>query len=93
MSVNARIFYAIQSLGFAKHGITGSGVTGLFEPSGFRTAHGVQSVGLNTTFNLEQVFELGQLELYENVEGIPDIELTAQKILLQHFQKMLLLIY
>jgi len=78
---NLRIFYAIQSLGFAQHGVTGSGVGGLFDPSGFITAHGVQSVGLNTTFNLEQVFELGQLELYENIEGIPDIELTCQKVL------------
>lgn len=79
--MSSRIFYAIQSLGFAEHGVTGSGATSLYEPSGFRTAHGVQSVGLNTTFNLEQVFELGQLELYENVEGIPDIELTSQKVL------------
>jgi hypothetical protein len=78
---NNRIFYAIQALGFAAHEVTGSGAGGPTEPSGFITAHGVQSVGLNTTFNLEQVFELGQLELYENIEGIPDIELTAQKVL------------
>ncbi len=78
---NNRIFYGIQAVGFAQHGVTGSGVGGLFDPSGFVTAHGVQSVGLNTTFNLEQIFELGQLELYENVEGIPDIELTSQKVL------------
>lgn len=84
---NSRIFYAIQALGFAPHNTlcpldagalhAGSGT----HPSGFISAHGVQSVGLNTTFNLEQVFELGQLELYENIEGIPDIELTAQKVL------------
>ena len=84
---NNRIFYAIQALGFAEHDVlcpldsgalhAGSGT----HPSGFVTAHGVQSVGLNTTFNLEQVFELGQLELYENIEGIPDIELTVQKVL------------
>jgi len=77
MSVNSRIFYAIQALGFAEHDVATPGG----EPSGFRTAHGVQSAGMNTTFNLEQVFELGQLELYENIEGIPDIELTAQKVL------------
>ena len=88
MSTNNRIFYSCQALGFAEHDVvcpTGSGgcdVAGSgTHPSGFRTAHGVQSVGLNTTFNLEQVFELGQLELYENIEGIPDIELTAQKVL------------
>lgn len=87
MSVNRRLFYACQALGFAPHDTlcpldagalhAGSGT----HPSGFVTAHGVQSVGLNTTFNLEQVFELGQLALYENIEGIPDIELTAQKVL------------
>lgn len=88
MSTNQRLFYAIQALGFAPHntvcpiGSGGCAVVGSgTHPSGFVTAHGVQSVGLNTTFNLEQVFELGQLELYENVEGIPDIELTAQKVL------------
>jgi hypothetical protein len=68
-------------VGFAPHDTTGSGVGGLNDPSGFVTAHGVQTVGMNTTFNLEQVFELGQLELYENVEGIPDIEMTLQKVL------------
>lgn len=82
-----RIFYAIQAIGFAEHDVLcpldadnlheGSGT----HPSGFVTAHGVQSVGLNTTFNLEQLSELGQLELYENIEGIPDIEMTAQKVL------------
>ena len=88
MSISNRIFYACQSLGFAEHDVVcpiGSGGCGVAgsgtHPSGFVTAHGVQSVGLTTTFNLEQVFELGQLELYENVEGIPDIELTAQKVL------------
>jgi len=74
---NNRIFYAIQALGIAPHDVSASGGA----PSGFETVHGVQSVGLNTTFNLEQVFELGQLELYENIEGIPSIEVTAQKVL------------
>jgi len=77
MATNNRVFYAIQALGLAPHDV----VDGVGDPSGFLTASGVQSVGLNTTFNLEQIFELGQLELYENIEGIPDIELTAQKVL------------
>ncbi|UCG02422.1 MAG: hypothetical protein JSW11_00220 [Candidatus Heimdallarchaeota archaeon] len=87
MSNNNRVFYAIQALGFAPHDQlcpldpSGEHVGSGTHPSGFVVAHGVQSVGINTTFNLEQVFELGQLELYENIEGIPDIELTAQKVL------------
>lgn len=76
---NNRVFYAIQALGFAPHDQVNPDAP--FQPSGFVTANGVQSVGVTTTFNLEQVFELGQLDLYENIEGIPDIELTAQKVL------------
>ncbi len=82
-----RLFYACQALGFAPHDTlcpldpSGTHVGSGTHPSGFVTAHGVQSVGMNTTFNLEQIFELGQLQLYENIEGIPDIELTAQKVL------------
>lgn len=43
--------------------------------------HGVQSVTTTTTFNLEQVFELGQLEIYENIENLPNIEMTIEKAL------------
>jgi len=78
---NFRQFYATQALGFAPHDVVNPDPSGEFEPSGFITANGVQSVGLTTTFNLQNVFELGQLDLYESIEGIPDIELTAQKVL------------
>jgi hypothetical protein len=43
--------------------------------------HGLQSVGIDTNFNLEQAFELGQLSLYENIEDIPDISVSMQKFL------------
>ena len=43
--------------------------------------HGVQSVGVSTNFNLEQVFELGKLALYENIEEIPDVEISITKVL------------
>jgi hypothetical protein len=44
-------------------------------------AHGLQSIGITTNFNLEQIFELGQLSLYENYEEVPDIEVTFEKVL------------
>jgi hypothetical protein len=70
---NDRVYYAIQQVSFGKDS---GGKTGT------RTAaHGVQSVGITTTFNLEQVFELGQLAIYENVEGTPDVEVTMSKVL------------
>ena len=43
--------------------------------------HGLQSIGVDTNFNLEQAFELGQLSLYENIEDIPDISVSMQKFL------------
>lgn len=43
--------------------------------------HGIQSVGINSTFNFEQVFELGQIEIYENIEGVPEVEMTIERVL------------
>lgn len=67
---NERIFYAVKQVGFATDGSTS-----------FTEVHGAQSVGLTTTFNLEQVFQLGQIEIYENIESTPDIEITVEKVL------------
>ena len=73
MSSNKRIFYACQAVA-----ITNQGDNALTSGD---MVHGVQSVGVNTTFNLEQAFELGQIEIYENIEGTPDIEVTLEKLL------------
>ncbi len=48
---------------------------------GWEVPFGVQSAGFTTTFNLEDVFHLGQLDAYENVEGIPEVEVTAERVL------------
>lgn len=69
---NNRIFYACQAVAIAP---TGAPVTAA------HVVHGAQSVGVNTNFNLEQVFELGQLEIYENIENVPDVELTIEKVI------------
>ena len=66
MSLNDRIFYATQAVGIQGHGDGGNVVPG-------DMVHGLQSVGMNTSFNLEQAFELGQIEIYENIEGTPDV--------------------
>jgi hypothetical protein len=71
---NRRIFYACQAVG-----IGGDGVT--FGSANFREIRGLQSVGINTTFNLEQVFEIGMISIYENIENIPDVEVTLEKVL------------
>jgi len=68
---NNRIFYACQQVGLKPDGSTDT----------FSVVHGVQSVGITTNFNLSQVFELGQISIYENIEDIPDVEVTMSKVL------------
>lgn len=48
---------------------------------GWEVPFGVQSASFGTTFNLEDVFQLGQLDAYENVEGIPEIEVSIERVL------------
>ncbi len=71
---NNRVFYACQVVAIAP----------CFEAhsaSNTQIAHGVQSVGVTTNFNLEQAFELGMIQIYENIEGLPDVEVTLEKVL------------
>ena len=51
------------------------------EVAGWEVPLGVQSVSIGTSFDLEDVFQLGQLDAYENVEGIPEIEMTVERVL------------
>lgn len=72
---NNRILYACQGVAVAPMGRA---------PAAYNAGnmvHGVQSVATTTTFNLEQAFELGQLDIYENIEGLPDVEVTMEKVL------------
>jgi len=48
---------------------------------GWEPVHGVQSVGVTTNFSLEQVFEFGQIEIYENIEALPELEVTVERVL------------
>ena len=65
-----RIFYAVQQVAIGQ------------APEGtYQVLKGVQSVSMTTTFNLEQAFQLGQLEIYENIEGVPSVEMTINRLL------------
>lgn len=72
---NNRIFYACQAVGIGKS------ARPTLSGDEFRIMKGVQSVGLNTNFTLEQVFELGQVELYSNEEEIAEVEVTIEKVI------------
>lgn len=70
---NNRIFYATQAVSIQPKDDDGTAFTTQY------AAQGVQSVGLTTNYNLEQVFQLGQLEIYDQVEDIPEVEMTINK--------------
>lgn len=76
MANNNRVYYACQSVQLA-------GPSGTNAPANtaFTTIQGLQSVGINTNFNLEPIYQLGQLDLYENFEDIPDVEVSLNKVL------------
>jgi hypothetical protein len=72
-ALNKRVFYGIQQAALGALGATSFGAG--------QTIHGLQSVGLNTRFNLQQVYELGQVAIYQQVEALPAIEITLEKCL------------
>lgn len=76
---NKRIYYATQSVQLRPRKANGDTWDGLNDS--YVTPRGLQSVGMTTNFNLTQLFELGQQELYDNVEGVPEIQVTLQKTL------------
>jgi hypothetical protein len=75
MAANNRVFYACQAVNLKPQNSTGSLYGNWLSPKG------VQSVGMTTNFNLEQVFQLGQIDLYDQVEEIPNVEVTLNKII------------
>jgi hypothetical protein len=74
---NNRIFYAVQAVHMKPCKIT----NGTASYGTTRVLRGLQSVGIQTNFNLEQVYQLGQLELYDNVEEVPEIEVSLSKVI------------
>lgn len=71
-----RIYYACQSVQLNGP----SGTDAVANPE-WDTVQGLQSVGLNTNFNLEPIYQMGQLDLYDNFEEIPEVEVTLNKVL------------
>ena len=70
---NQRIFYACQAVAITARGAGTVAITDV--------VHGLQSVGMSSTFTLDQVFEMGQVAIYENIEEVADIEVTLEKVI------------
>ena len=81
---NTRVFYAMKAVAIGPIGATSieDSSTALDgSEAKCRIVHGLQSMGITTNFNLEQAFEFGQLSIYENIEEVPDVEVTMEKVL------------
>ena len=66
---NKRIIYAHQQVGLKADGA-----------ATYTAVYGAQDVSISTNFNLTQFFELGQIEIYANLEEIPDVEVSMSKV-------------
>jgi hypothetical protein len=79
---NNRTFYACQAVAIQRLEPNGGGG---WDPVGnYEFVHGVQSVGINSNFEVETIFELGQLEIYDTTIQVPSIEVTMEKVLDNH---------
>lgn len=79
-------FISSTGVGGLTRGAEGTTATALLTSdvcqfAGWEVPLGVQTASIGTTFNLEDQFTLGQLDAYENVEGIPEVEVTVEKLL------------
>lgn len=70
VNTSKRIYWAMEAAGFAANG-----------SSSFSAIKGLQSVAVTTTFNLTQVYEIGQLSLYDNYETIPEVEVSLECVI------------
>ena len=73
MAHNQRIFYACQAVAIVPRGVQ--------TLTGDHMVRGLQTVGMSSTFTLDQVFEMGQIAIYENIEEVADIEVTLEKVI------------
>jgi hypothetical protein len=75
-----RIYYAVQAV--QMQAVNGPSIDNSPEAtSDFRSVFGVQSVGISTNFNLENVFQLGEFDQYDVLDDNPEIEVTLNKII------------
>lgn len=72
---NNRIYYASQAVQLRPTNADGTAFGYWYHPLA------VQSVGMTTNFTTEQTFQLGTVEIYDNVETIPEVEVTINKVI------------
>ena len=79
MVANNRTFYASQGLLLRPQKTDSNGSITI--GANWKSPKGIQSVGITTNFALSQVFQMGQIELYDRAEEVPEIQVTINKIM------------
>lgn len=72
-----RVYYAVQRATLCP--CTANGANDTSKTTAGYVSSLVQSVGITTSLEYEQLFELGRLQIFENVEGLPSIEVTLER--------------
>lgn len=80
--MSKRIFYASHAVGIT--GVVDQDDNVVANIYTGDTIEGAQSVSLNTNYNLEQIFQLGRLDIYDNYATDPEVEITINKVLDGH---------
>lgn len=70
---NKRIIYSCHAAGIASEGTTTH--SAIF---------GLQTLGCNSNFTIDSVYEIGKLPIYWNIEDVPEVEVTMEKVLDGH---------
>lgn len=65
-----RIYYPCQQVSVKNDGA-----------ASYRVIHGAQQASSTTNFQNRQVYSLGQADIYQNVEDIPEVDFTISKVL------------
>ncbi len=80
---STRLYYAVQRAALCRCSTT-VGTAGLNDVSANGKYPGIfssliQSVGISTSLEYEKLYELGRLQVYSNIEGIPNVEITVER--------------
>src|SRR6185503_13900454 len=70
MPSNHRLFFGCRALGIAD-----------YQTTNYYTIHGARAAGIDLNINLQNIQELGQLDVLQLVEQIPEVEVSAEKVL------------
>ena len=75
MAKNKRLYYAIKQIGITPD------AAGATVSSDREIVYGAQDISISTNFNLTQIFTMGQLEIYQSLEELPDVEVSISKVI------------